>query len=178
MRERWKLLGIEEKFSDRVLSVEHRRYHFDGAGDSMPFSVVRMKDWVIVVPVTEEGKLVLVRQYRVGTDEVTLEFPGGAVNMGEDPAEGAPRELEEETGYISGRLSRLGSVKPNPAFLTNDCHAYLAEGCEAKGMMQPDPFEDVEPVELSLDEVKELARNGGINHSITLGALAIYLSTL
>jgi 8-oxo-dGTP pyrophosphatase MutT (NUDIX family) len=175
MKSRWKYLGTEQRYNDCVLSVEHREYHFDGAGKSMPFTVVNLRDWVAVVPVTTGGDIVLVRQYRIGTDEITYEFPGGAVDTGEDFNLAAPRELEEETGYIAEKIGLMASIRPNPAFMTNSCHCFLAENCAPTGKMNPDLFEDAEPVIFSFDKVKHMALKGEITHSISLAALSLFL---
>src|SRR6266567_1508471 len=78
-------------------------------------------DWVSVVPVTDDGNFVLVRQYRHGIDAPTLEVPGGIIDEGQDPAGAAIRELREETGYGQGTLVPLGVSHPNPA-LQNNLH--------------------------------------------------------
>ncbi|MCD8491592.1 MAG: NUDIX hydrolase [Geovibrio sp.] len=175
MKSRWRFLRTEKKFADRVLSVEHRHYHFDGAGASMPFTVVNIKNWVITVPVTAEGKLVLVRQFRVGTDSVTYEFPGGAVDDGEITADAALRELAEETGYNAESARSLGLMHPNPAFMTNSCHCFLAENCTNGGTMHHDLFEETEPAEFTRSEVLAMVKSGEITHSITIAAIGLWL---
>ncbi|GAB1535928.1 NUDIX hydrolase [Geovibrio sp. ADMFC3] len=175
MKSRWRYIKTEKKYADRVLSVEHRHYHFDGAGASMPFTVVNIKNWVITVPVADSGKLVLVRQFRVGTDSVTYEFPGGAVDDGEVTADAALRELAEETGYSSLSAKSLGIMHPNPAFMTNTCHCFLAENCVNGGSMNHDLFEETEPVEFTREEVLKMVQTGGITHSITIAAIGLWL---
>src|SRR5262249_52666278 len=76
-------------------------------------------DWVSIAPVAESGQFVLVRQYRHGIDAMSLEFPGGIIEAGEDPAAAARRELGEETGYGDGSLISLGSCHPNPVLQDN-----------------------------------------------------------
>jgi ADP-ribose pyrophosphatase len=175
MKNRWRFIEAEQKFKDRVLTVEHRRYHYDGANDSMLFTVVNIKNWVITVPVTRDGKLILVRQFRVGTDSVTYEFPGGALDDGENPQVGALRELEEETGYRSKVAKRLGDMHPNPAFMTNQCFCFSAEGCTPDGEMHHDLFEDTAPEEFTEDEVRTMIKDGRITHSITIAAFGLWL---
>jgi 8-oxo-dGTP pyrophosphatase MutT (NUDIX family) len=100
-------------------------------------------DWVNVVAITDHGRLILVEQYRHGTNRVTTEIPGGAVDDGEQPAAAAARELEEETGYRAGDLIPIGEVDPNPAFLSNRCWTFLALGCRRVGEIRPDPSEEI-----------------------------------
>ena len=127
-------------------------------------------DWVNVIALTDDGQIVLVEQYRHGTDEMTLEIPGGAVDPGESPATSAARELEEETGYLATEIIEIGRVDPNPAFLSNRCWTYLALGCRADGEVHLDPSEEIE---VSLAPIKDFARlidEGAITHSLVIAA--------
>ena len=100
-----------------------------------------------VVALTEDGKAVLVKQFRHGTRETTLEIPGGAVDPGDrSPLAAARRELREETGYVARRWTRIGLVQPNPAFQTNACTTFLAEMCRRAGEPDPDEGEELEVV--------------------------------
>jgi len=176
MNDKWKFLGSKTAYTDPILKVEHREYYYKDADASMPFTLVHMANWASIVALTDDGKVVCVRQFRIGMDDYTIEFPGGAVENGEDHADAAARELEEETGYKCRSIRKIGEMSPNPAFMKNRCHVYLAEGCTPTGKMNPDQFEDIEPVEYSIDEVKGLIAEGRLNHSIVLAAWAIYLN--
>ncbi|MCX7937524.1 MAG: NUDIX hydrolase, partial [Chlorobi bacterium] len=90
------------------------------------FVVLHTPVWVNVLPLTADGKVVMVRQYRHGSDLVTLEFPGGVVAHGEEPAAAAMRECTEETGYAStpDKLVLVGEQLPNPAFMATRCYTY------------------------------------------------------
>jgi 8-oxo-dGTP pyrophosphatase MutT (NUDIX family) len=88
-----------------------------------------MVDWLMTVPLTDGGELVMVRQYRHGSGEASLEIPGGLDDgAGERPEEGAARELAEETGYGGGVLQFLGALRPQPALMSNRVRIYLARG--------------------------------------------------
>jgi 8-oxo-dGTP pyrophosphatase MutT (NUDIX family) len=128
--------------------------------------------WVNVVALTGERRLVVVRQYRFGNGSVTTEIPGGVVDPGEAPEDAARRELREETGYTAERWSWLGTVEPNPAFLNNLCHHYLAEGARRTHELELDPGEDIAVDTLDLEEVRARVGRGEIRHSLVISALA------
>lgn len=173
MRSRWELRGSSEVFRDPVLRVEHRDYHYQLNDSTGTFTVVRMKDWAVILPITQGGNLILVKQFRVATGEVNYEFPGGAIEHGEDHGKGAARELMEETG-CSGRMELLSAVRPNPAFMDNFCYTYLARDCVRINGLKLDPFEDLEPVEVSFSGFEDMVRDGRIVHSITLAAYGAF----
>ena len=140
------------------------------SGREHQFFRLDCSDWVNVIALTEDGRMVLVEQYRHGTDEMTLEIPGGAVDPGERPETAATRELEEETGYRASELIEIGRVDPNPAFLSNRCWTYLAFGCRSDGTVNLDPSEEIE---VSLSPVEDFARlidEGVITHSLVIAA--------
>ena len=114
--------------------------------------------------------MVLVEQYRHGTDEMTIEIPGGAVDPGESPATAAARELEEETGYRASELIEIGRVDPNPAFLSNRCWTYLALGCRSDGTVNLDPSEEIEVSLAPIEDFARLIDDGTITHSLVIAA--------
>ncbi len=134
--------------------------------------VLDTPDWVNVVALTPERELVVVRQYRFGSETVTIEIPGGVVNSGEAPEAAARRELREETGYTAERWTALGTVEPNPAFHDNLCHHWLAEGARRTHGLELDPGEDIAVATLDLEAVRELVLRGEIRHSLVISALS------
>ena len=135
------------------------------------FDVLESLDWVNVVAVTPEQKLVAIRQYRQGSENITLEIPGGAVDPGEDFLTAARRELCEETGYTSTRWKLIGEVSPNPAFMNNTCQTFLAENCILSDSTNFDPLEEIETQLIDVAKVPEMVRTGKINHSLVVAAL-------
>jgi len=146
-------------------------------GQALPFSVIEAKDWAMVIPVidTPAGKqFVLVWQWRHGSQCLSLEFPGGVFEPGENPEEAAARELYEETGYKPGKIKKLGEVSPNPAIMSNKIHFFLAEDLINTGKQELD--ED-EFVEIELVDEKEVIQKIGrapYVHALMGTALALY----
>jgi len=135
-----------------------------------------MVDWLMVVPLTDDNKLVMVRQYRHGSRQNSLEVPGG-LHDGDPAAEtaeqGAARELAEETGYGGGTWTFLGQLRPQPALFSNRAWIYLARGVHATGSPAPDAGEDIEVVLLDIGEIPACIASGEINNAMTVAALAL-----
>ena len=148
-------------------------------GNKRSFSLIDCPDWVIVVPVLENqnGKhFIMVHQWRHGSLELSIEFPGGVLEDGESPETGARREFGEETAYRAEHFVKLGSLRPNPAIMTNTIHFYLAEKLSPLARQNLD--ED-EYVEVKLIGEKELIKGMGkapYIHSLSTAALALYMT--
>jgi 8-oxo-dGTP pyrophosphatase MutT (NUDIX family) len=143
------------------------------------FSVIQAKDWAIVVPVidTDKGrKFVMVWQWRHGSKCLSLEFPGGVFETGENPQEAAIRELQEETGYKPGRIEKLGELSPNPAIMSNKVHIFLAENLIDTGGQSLDDDEYVEKTLVDIDEVRDGMGTPPYIHALMGTALALFLN--
>ncbi|RMH01462.1 MAG: NUDIX hydrolase [Chloroflexi bacterium] len=135
------------------------------------FYVLEACDWINVIPLTPEGMVVFIHQYRHGIEAVTLEIPGGMVDDTDlSPADSARRELLEETGYMAEEFVHIGTVAPNPAFLNNRCHSFLALGARKVQAAQLDGAEDIVVEERPLSEVPTLIKNGRITHALVIAA--------
>ncbi len=143
-------------------------------GKEHPFFVLSTRDWINVVALTKDRKVVMVSQYRHGSGEVSLEIPGGAVDTGEPAEEAAKRELREETGYESSQWHFLGSVRPNPAILSNTCYLYLALDAERTSELDLDEAEELEVSLHELKDVPAMIRDGRIRHSLVVTAFYFY----
>ena len=133
--------------------------------------VLETPDWVNVVALTPGEKVVVVRQYRFGTGKIGIEIPAGIVDPGETSREAAVRELREETGYTTEDWEYLGYVEPNPAFLDNVCHHWLARGVQRTHEPGLDEGEDLSVIEMGLKEIRLEIASGRMRHALSLTAL-------
>lgn len=171
---KWFLRQRQTIFRNGFLHLQREECQHPDLGEHS-FFVLGFRDWVNITPVTEDGQLVLVRQYRRGTDDITLEIPSGSMDPGEtDALSAAIRELREETGYIASEIIPVARVAVNPAIQDNHCHLFLATGCTYDGPPSPDGTEELETVLIPLTEVPELLEKGEIVHS--LGMLGMIMS--
>jgi 8-oxo-dGTP pyrophosphatase MutT (NUDIX family) len=132
-------------------------------------------DWAQIVPITADGNVVLVRQYRHGDRRVTIEIPGGLIDAGEDPATAALRECLEETGYRAREARPLGVIAPNPALFSNRLHAFYAVDVEPERAVQNTGSEVTEVLLVPVTDLEELLVAGEIDHALVAGTLWRYL---
>ena len=131
-------------------------------------------DWVNVIAQTSDLQLILVRQFRFGSQQFELEIPGGAIERDELPLAAGLRELLEETGYAGKNGRIIGKVRPNPALQDNWCYTILVEEVESVAEQKMDEMEDIEVVTLPLAEVDRLIKEEKITHGLVLNALMFY----
>lgn len=164
----WEREGSEQVADCRVfkvrrdLSVDPRR------GRAHDFYVIEAPDWINVVPLTAGGEVVLIEQYRHGTEALSLEIPGGMVDGDEGPAAAAARELTEETGYAARELVFLGKTRPNPAIQNNWIHTFLARDCVYRHGPVCEGTEHTVVHLAPLADVPRLIREGAITHSLVV----------
>lgn len=177
----WSTRSSERLFDHPLLSLERRRLESrdddssDGSGDSARDALVlEAPDWVNVVALAHdaggEPRVVLVRQWRYASEEMTLEIPGGMVDPGESSAAAAARELYEETGYRSASLEQIGVVRPNPALFANRCTTFVATDLTCHGRPEGDGEEEIEVVLVPMSRVPAMIASGEIDHALVVAA--------
>lgn len=172
--QRWKKLGARSLATTQIFEVQSVQFQHPAHPEPRNFAVINAPDWVNIVALTLDRKLVLVRQFRYGIDDFSLEIPGGMIDPGEDPLAAGLRELQEETGFTGGRARMLGRVRPNPAMQGNHCHFVFVEGAVPTAAVDWDENEEMEITTLPVDEVYALAYAGGITHGLVLDALMLF----
>ena len=168
----WKTVESRKVYSTRIFDLHHHRRSHDRRGHH-DFYVLAAPDWVNIIPLTEDQHVVMVRQFRHGIEDFTLEIPGGMVDA-EDPSpmHAARREMVEESGYDSEDIIELGKVHPNPAIQGNYCHTFLARRVRAGLKHELDTTEETEVVLVPLASIKELIADGTITHALVIAAFS------
>lgn len=155
----------------RVFDVLRQRSRSPRTGEPHDFFVLETCDWVNIVPVTADDEVVLIRQFRHGIEDFTLEIPGGMVDDTDaSPLVAAGREMLEETGYGSDDIVPLGSIHPNPAIQANHCHSFLARNAERRAAPTFEGTEETEVVLEPLARIPDLIRSGSITHALVVVA--------
>jgi ADP-ribose pyrophosphatase len=158
----------------RIFDVRATAFRHPGRATEQEFLVIDAADWVVAVPVTAAGEIVLVRQFRFGSETMSLELPGGIIDAGESPVVAAQRELAEETGFVGTNARLLGSTHPNPAIQRNRNHVVLVENVRCVRPSAWDEHEELEVLVWPIAEALAAARDGRITHALMLNALFMY----
>ena len=169
--EKWSAVGRERLQHCAVFDVSRIHKRSPKTGKVHPFYRIDADPWVNVVALTRNDQLVMVRQYRHGSREITLEIPGGMVDPGEQPAIAGARELREETGYAGAEPIGLGVVNPNPALFSNNVHTFLIRDAEQRFEIQNDGNEETVVELVPRSELHDRIRAGEVAHALVMSAL-------
>ena len=170
----WPCIRSQSGPSFRVFSVRTDTAISPRTGMTHDFYIIESRDWINVIPLTADHQVVMIRQYRHGSREITLEIPGGLLDPGDTPEKAAARELLEETGYQAEEYTEIGVSNPNPAIFNNHCYTYVARNVKKVSDPRLDQAEDIEAVLIPLSEIPELIRKGKIDHAIVISAFYFY----
>jgi ADP-ribose pyrophosphatase len=171
----WKKIGSKAMGDFRIFSMRSDTKVSPRTGKEHDFYVFDCVNWVNVIAVTPDKQLVMVEQYRHGSDTVELEIPGGMMDAGEsDPVATAVRELREETGCEGENARILGRVFANPAIMTNTCFTILVENCRLKHPVEFDHGEDLITRLVPVADLPRLVAEEKIQHSLVAAALYHY----
>ncbi len=168
----WPTIGSKPVGDFRIFTVRSDEKISPRTGQTHDFFIIDCVDWVNVVALTPDRELVMVEQYRHGSNTVELEIPGGIMDKSDpSPVHTGMRELREETGYEGSGARLLGEVFANPAIMSNTCHTVLVEDCTLQHPVQWDSGEDMLTRLVPLEEIPQLIASGRIRHPLVLVAL-------
>jgi len=178
LAEHWERLRSERLLETPYFALRSDRLRLPGGEIKDPYYVVERPDAAIIFPLTREGEVVLVRQYRPPLERMELGLPAGLVEEGEKPEAAARRELLEETGYSGGEWEELGSVASSPSLKDNWAYLFLARGVEEMASPDPDEHELVEVVKVPVEKLLDFIRGGEIVSSSGVAAIMLALERL
>ena len=174
----WERLTSETLLETRYFNLRSDRLRLPDGSVKDPYYVLERPDAAIIFPITPEGEVVLVRQYRPPLDRLELGLPAGLVEDGEEPEAAARRELSEETGFGGGEWEPLGSLASSPSLKDNWAHLFLARGVRETAPPDPDEHETIEVVRVPLGKIAGLIQEGEIVSSSGVAAAMLTLARL
>lgn len=167
----WRCETGEEVFNCPIFSIDRERWQNPSLSSVGDFYVLNVRDWVVGIAMNEAEDVLMLKQFRFGRREVTLEFPGGLLDKGESAMAGAQRELLEETGKTGRTVTQLGTLSPNPALQGNRCHYFLFRDMEHIHDGEPDPHESFELIWVARDDLEQEVLRGHITHGVVVGGI-------
>ena len=171
----WPVISRERIGDFGLFSFTQKKVRSPRTGEVRDVQALQFPDWVLILALTPQEEVVMVRQYRHGNEQVCLELPGGLVEPGDDShALSARRELLEETGYQADEITLLGECFPQPAILSNKCFFYLAENAAQVQSQDLDAGEDIEIMKIPLKEIPAKIEKKEIDHGMVLLAFFFF----
>lgn len=153
---KWKKLSSQYLVKEKWATLRVDCCRMPDGTEIDDYYVLEYPDWVNAIALTEDNRVVIIRQYRHAAEDVFLEIPGGCIDPGETPEEAVKRELLEETGYSFDSIEPLATVYANPSTAGNQTHSYLLTGGKKVQEQHLDGREEIEVMLVSIDQFKEL----------------------
>ena len=168
----WEKLSSKPVGDFRIFTIRSDRKISPRTQQEHDFYVIDCVNWVNVIGITTDHELIMVEQFRHGSNTVELEIPGGMMDAGEtSPESTAMRELREETGYEGEKPQLIGRIYPNPAIMSNTCYTVMLENCRCLHPVEFDHGEDLVTRLVPIAAIPELVSSGKIQHSLVVVAL-------
>ncbi len=171
--DKWEVLSSRYVLRRKWMDVREDRVRLPNGTVIDEFHVLEYPDWVCTLPITVDGQLVMVEQYRHGVGRLCLEFPAGVIDPEEDVIAGARRELLEETGFDAARYEYVGQCAPEPSRHSNIAHIVVASGARCVKEPEPDHDEVIRVAVRPAGEVRSLMEEGHFVHGVHYAAILL-----
>lgn len=166
----YKLIKSEIRYKGKVFDHQVDEIQYDSGNISIREIAIH-PGGAVVIPIKDDGKIILVKQFRYPLQKTLIELPAGKLDKNEDPLTCAVRELGEETGYKSKEFTKLGTIYTAPGYCTEILHIYKAVGLIPGNHNREEGEQGMELLELSLDEIKKMILSGEINDAKTIAGI-------
>ena len=167
----WTIVKREQVADYKIFALHKKQVRSPRTGEIRDVHAIQFPDWVLILALTPQQEVVMVRQYRHGTEQVCLELPGGLVDPEDtSPQLSAQRELLEETGFNVSNIQLIGECYPQPAILSNRCFFYLAQDAVQTQQQNQDVGEDIEILTVPLKDIRAKIESKEIDHGMVLQA--------
>lgn len=172
---KWTDISVVKQDDFRIFSIDTTCKTSFRTGIVQDFFTINSSNWLNIIAVTPQKEVVMIEQYRHGSDKIELEIPGGIIEKSETIAsQAALRELKEETGYTGASAIEIGVVNPNPALFKNSCRTFLVLNAIQSGAQELEQTEDIVVKLVPANEIQDLIMSGKISHGLVVAAFYFY----